>query len=90
MDFDISDIAAVAQSGLEQALEQKSVVFVEHGFCWYCNEEKAVYEASPEWPVQPPRCFDCYVDAIKSIFDNPEHLAEMLNSAWEDEKDDQE
>jgi hypothetical protein len=88
MDFDTPDIALIAKHGLEQALEQGSVLFVDHGFCWYCNEEKEVYEASPNWPVQPPRCFDCYVEAIKAIFESPQQLHDLLESVEKSISDD--
>lgn len=84
MDFDIDHIISIAENGICQALQQGSVTLVEHGYCWYCNTETEVYEASPEWPVQPPRCFECYVDAIAQIFDDPAQLASILKAAEEE------
>ena len=74
------DILNIATLGLGQAIDKGLLALVEHGYCWHCNSEKSVYEASPDWPVQPPRCFDCYVDAIKVIFDDPEQLENLIKS----------
>jgi hypothetical protein len=80
MDFDLNNIFIIAEHGLALAVKQGSVIFVEHGYCWHCNSEKSVYEASPDWPVQPPRCFDCYATAIKTIFDDPKQLEDLIQS----------
>lgn len=41
---------------------------IEHGFCFYCNSEKPVFDViANEAPVQPPRCMDCFVSMSERI-----------------------
>lgn len=41
---------------------------VNHGFCFYCNAEKPVFDVvTTDAPVQPPRCMECFISMSEKI-----------------------
>lgn len=84
------DLHALAVMGIEQSLQKGEISYVDHGFCWYCQTEKPVYEASPNYPVQPPRCFECFEKEIVNIFNDDARLEALLDTLMSRlEEDDQ-
>lgn len=62
--MDINDILPSQETideALRDAVDLGWLAPVDHGFCFSCNEEKAVYEVVMEGaPVQPPKCSTCF------------------------------
>lgn len=67
---------------LETAIERGWLVYVQHGYCFHCCNEKPVYEVIMEnAPVQPPRCADCYLEQGTAVMADPEARQRIENDA---------
>jgi|688.fasta_scaffold1336930_2 hypothetical protein len=79
MDFDeFYPTAEVMGEALDDAVALGWLAPVDRGFCFYCNQEKAVYDVTmPDAPVQPPRCAACFLGIAQQFTEDPERWAEF-------------
>ena len=57
---------------------------VEHGYCFYCNEEGFVYEVrAKDLPAQPPRCESCFIGQALNLMADDEMMADLKKN-WTD------
>ena len=65
-------------NALVAAVEAGWLSPVEHGYCFYCNEEKFVYEVrAKDVPVQPPRCESCFIEQAFDLMASDEMMADL-------------
>lgn len=77
---DFEPTREIIDSALDDAVAAGWLSPVTHGFCFYCNEEKAVYDVTmANAPVQPPRCGDCFFAIAASVRDNPERWSHLFD-----------
>lgn len=53
----------IVEEGLEEAVKIGMLIPVPHGYCFYCDTETAVYDATTvgDIPAQPPICRECII-----------------------------
>lgn len=60
--FNNEELREHFQHAIWRAVEIGWLSPVDHGFCFDCLRETAVFEViATEAPPQPPRCMDCFV-----------------------------
>ena len=58
------------QNAIWRAVEIGWLSPIDHGFCFSCLREKAVFEViADDAPPQPPRCMECFVEVSAKMFD---------------------
>lgn len=51
---------------------------VEHGYCFYCNQEKFVYEVrAKDIPAQPPRCESCFIEQAFELMADDQAMEDL-------------
>lgn len=75
----IKFISDFIRSGIDDSVFGGYLIPVEHGFCFYCDTEKPVYDISPEFPPQPPTCDECLYQRSILAFSDPDKVREIVN-----------
>ena len=74
--FSLSDESVIKV--IDLACEMGWLKPVEHGYCFYCNTEKAVYDIiMRDAPTQPPRCESCFIEAAQIMASDPETVKQI-------------
>lgn len=67
------------RAGIDEMVNIGALIPVEHGFCFYCDEEKSVYDVAPEFPAQPPTCDNCLYQRGVAMFSDPDKIREIVD-----------
>jgi hypothetical protein len=78
-----NDIPPIHESHFKMALlnavKARWLRPIEHGYCFHCNKEGAVFEViAQDAPAQPPRCEQCFIKQAFNLLENDRTVSGLM------------